>query len=94
MLLSRLTAQNHYLFLAAMSSSRSDVVRPCFRPFFFLSVSLKFLLVLKGFSGVSRLKGVSGSFKGISRVFERSSTGVSESFKGGSMKFPRSFKEI
>ena len=47
-------------------------VFPCFRPFFFLSVSLKFLLVLKGFSGVSRLKGVSGSFKGISRVFERS----------------------
>ena len=47
-------------FLAAMSSSRSDVVTkfvcPCFGvsvPFFLL-VSLKFLLVLKSFNGVSR----------------------------------------
>ena len=68
-------------FLAAMSSSRSDVVtqsvRLCFRsfvrPLFFLLVSLKFLLVLKCFNGVSRqfkeyLK-FDGSFKAVSRKF-------------------------
>jgi len=46
------------LFLAAISSSRSDVVtqfvRPCFRSSpFFLLLSLKFLLVLKSVNGVS-----------------------------------------
>ena len=47
-------------FLAAMSSSRSDVVTqfirpsvlPFFRPLFFLLVFLEFYLVLKGFNGV------------------------------------------
>ena len=68
-----------------MSSSRSDVVtqfvrsfvrssvRPFVRPLFFLLVSLKFLLVLKCFNGVSRqfkeyLK-FDGSFKAVSRKF-------------------------
>ena len=68
-------------FLAAMSSSRSDVVTqfvrvsvcPSVRPLFFLLVSLKFLLVLKSFNGVSRqfkecLK-FNGSFKAVSRKF-------------------------
>ena len=65
-------------FLAAMSSSRSDVVtqfvRVSVRPSpFFLLVSLKFLLVLKSFNGVSRqfkecLK-FNGSFKAVSRKF-------------------------
>ena len=45
-------------FLAAMRSSRSDIVtqsvRSCFRPLFFLLVSLKFLLALKSFNSVSR----------------------------------------
>ena len=59
-------------FLAAMSSSRSDVVTQCFRPCFLL-VSLNFLLVLKSFNGVSRqfkecLK-FNGSFKAVSRKF-------------------------
>ena len=62
------------LFLAAISSSRSDVVtqcvRPSFRPFFFLLV---FPLVLKSFGGVSRLfKGClkfKGGFKDVSRMF-------------------------
>ena len=71
-------------FLAVMSSSRSDVVtqfvrlsvRPCFRPspFFFLFVSLMFLLVLKSFDGVSRqfkeCLNFIGSFKEVFRVFQ------------------------
>ena len=83
--------QNVDIFLAAMSSSRSDVVTqfvfPCFcvfvRPLFFLLVSLKFLLVLKSFNGVSRqfkgcLKFIGGfkdvsSFKGSSRKIEECS---------------------
>ena len=65
-----------------MSSSRSDVVTqsvrlfvfPFVRPLFFLLVSLKFLLVLKSFNGVSRqfkecLK-FNGSFKEVLRVFQ------------------------
>ena len=47
-------------FLAAMSSSRSDVVTQCVRvsvrvSLFFLLVSLEFYLVLKCFNGVSRV---------------------------------------
>ena len=64
------------MFLAAMSSSRSDVVTKCVRPFvrvslFFLLESLKFSLVLKSFNGVLRLfKGClkfKGSFKDVSK---------------------------
>ena len=65
------------MFLAAMSSSRSDVVTKCVRSCvrssvpFFLLVSLKFLLVLKSFNGVSRqFKGclkIKGSFKDVSK---------------------------
>ena len=70
------------LFLAAMSSTRSDIVTQCVRLFVCVSmcvslcllfVSLKFLLVLKSFNGVSRLfKGYlefKGSFKNVSRKF-------------------------
>ena len=63
-------------FLAAMSSSRSDVVTQCFRscfrscvPFFSFSV----FGVLKSFNGVSRkFKGClkfQGCFKAVLRVF-------------------------
>ena len=63
------------VIFAAMSSSRSDVVTKSIRvfvcPFFFLLVSLKFLLVLKSFNGVSRqFKGclkIKGSFKDVSK---------------------------
>ena len=65
-------------FLAAMSSSRSDVVTQCVRvsvcmfaaPFFLV---VSFSLVLKSFNGVSRMfKGCLkfiGSFKNISKKF-------------------------
>ena len=68
-------------FLAAMSSSRSDVVTKYLCPsvcpsLFFLLVSLKFLLVLKSFNDVSRqFKGCSrfnGSFKDVSRMCQGS----------------------
>ena len=59
------------LFLAAMSSSRSDVVTQCFRlsvPFFsfsVLGVCSAFFLVLKCFNRISRnLKGVASKIKG------------------------------
>ena len=77
------------VFLAAMSSSRSDVVTQFVRSFvrsfvfpslFFLLVSLKFLLVLKSFNGVSRkLKGrmkFQVCFKKVSRMFQESFMGV------------------
>ena len=61
-------------FLAAMSSSRSDVVTQCVLPFVpFFSVSLKFSLVIQSFDGVSRL------FKGYLKF--------KESFKDVSGKF-------
>ena len=80
-------------FLAAMSSSRSDVVTKsvcsCVRPsLFFLLVSLKFLLVLKSFNGVSRLfKGYlefKGSIKDVLRKFYGCLQKVTEFFKGDS----------
>ena len=69
------------LFLAAMSSSRSDIVTQSVRlsvrvsicPLFFLLVSLKFLQVLKSFNGVIRMfkeyLKFKGSFKDVSRKF-------------------------
>ena len=59
---------SHPRFLAAMSSSRSDVVTQCVRVFvrvslFFLLVSLEFYLVLKCFNGVSRV--LQECFKGV-----------------------------
>ena len=41
-----------------------------------------------------RLKGVLSSFKGVSRVFERSLKGVSGKFQWCFRKFQRSFKEV
>ena len=66
------------IFLAAMSSSRSDVVTqsdcsflfPFVRTLFFLLVSLKFLLVLKSFNGVSR------KIEGCLREFPVGSKGI------------------
>ena len=63
---------------------------------FFLLVSLKFLLVLKSFNGVSSL--FKGCLKGSLRVFTESFKGVSRKFKGCFKEvwrvFQRSFKEI
>ena len=87
-------------FLAAMSSSRSDVVTQCVRS----SVINEGVLIkpkkAKKFQGcfeeVSRV--FRGSFKGVSRKFQRCSKKVSsvfqESFKGDSRKFHESFKEL
>ena len=83
-----------------MSSSRSDVVTKSVRvsvPFFLL-VSLKFILVLESFNGVSRkFKGYlklkvcswkfQGCFKEVLRVFQGS-------FKRVSRKFQECFKEV
>ena len=38
------------------------------------------------------LKGISSNFKGVLRVFKKSSTGMAGKFYGDSRKFPRSFK--
>ena len=82
-------------FLAAMSSTRSDIVTQCVRLFVCVSmcvslcllfVYLKFLLVLKSFNGVSRqFKGClkfSGSFKDVSRKFQGCFKQISRVFKG------------
>ena len=58
--LQRLLSVLNWGFLAAMSSSRSDVVTKCVRvsvcvSLFSLLVSLEFYLVLKCFKGVSRV---------------------------------------
>ena len=88
-----LTSHIPFQFLAAMSSSRSDVVTQCVRPFvlLFLLVSLKFLLVLKSFNGVSSLfKGYlefKGSFKDVLRKFY----GCLQKISG---VFPGCFKEV
>ena len=91
------------LFLAVMSSSRSDIVCvnvfvcPCFSSFlFFHLVSLKFLLVLKRFNGVLRLvKGYlkCGCFKEVLRAFTESFKGVSRKFKGCFKEVSRVFQE-
>ena len=69
-----------------MTLSLSVCVHPSVRPLFFVLVSLKFPLVLKGFNVVSRqfkgcLKFI-GSFKDVS------------SFKGVSWIFQGCFKEV
>ena len=69
---------------------------PCFRPLFFLLVSLKFLLVLKSFDRVSRLfKGYlkfEGCFKEVLRVCTENSRMFPESLKGVSRKSHNCFK--
>ena len=71
------------IFLAAMSSLRSDVVTQfvcsfvfsCFRvSFFFLLVSLEFYLVLKCFNGVSRMSQGCFKFPGCFQLVLRVST--------------------
>ena len=66
-------------FLAAMSSSRSDMVTQSVRPSVLL-VSLEFFLILKSSNGVSRkFKGClkfQGCFKEVSRVFTENFKGV------------------
>ena len=73
-------------FLVAMSSSRSDVLTQ-----FVLLVSLKCILVLKSFNGVSRkFKGYlkfQGCFKEVLRVSTESFKEVSGVFQGGLRKF-------
>ena len=98
------------LFLAAMSSSRSDVVTkfvcPSVRNLFFSSVFLE-SGVWRSFKGISRK--FHGRFKKVSRVFQGSFKSVSrkfltcfkevsrmfqECFKGVSEKFQGCFKEV
>ena len=77
-------------FLAAMSSSRSDVVTqyvfPCFRvccrpsPFSVLEVATSPKEFQWCFKEVSRV--FQGSFREISRVFKKSSKDVSSKFEG------------
>ena len=86
------------MFLAAMSSSRSDDVTKCVRSFVRSSVVILFSLehskhlkqdVLRELQGC--LRGVclkfQGCFKEVSRMFQ-------ESFKGVYRKFQACFKEV
>ena len=89
-----------------MSSSRSDVVTQLFRVsvfsfLFFLSVSLKFLLVLKSFNGISRLFKVclkfQGSFRDVSRklgCLQKVLRVFPGSLKGVSRKFQECYKKV
>ena len=74
------------------------------RPLFFLLVSLKFLLVLKSFKGVSRqfkehlnfngsFKEVLRVFQGVSRMFQGCLKGVSRLFQGRFKSISRKFQE-
>ena len=93
-----------------MTLSQSVCVFVCFSVPFFLLVSLKFLLVLKSFNGVSRLfKGclmfqgsfkqvLQSGFKGLSRklkgCFKEVLRVFQGSFKTDSKKFQDCFKEV
>ena len=57
-------------FLAAMSSSRSDVVTKCVRPFVRSSVMKEFFFSLRCYKGVSRKSN--GCFNEVSRMFHAS----------------------
>ena len=76
----------HTLFLAAMSSSRSDDVTKCVRPCVVILFSLKHLKqdVLRELQGC--LRGVclkfQGCFKEVSRMFQGSFEGVYRKFQG------------
>ena len=80
------------MFLAATSSSRSDVVTQfvfsCFRPLFFLLVSLESVVVWNVISNQRVSKGFNGSqcvfqgcFKKVSRMFQGSFKEVSTVFQ-------------
>ena len=81
-----------------MTLSLSSSVFPSVRPLFFLLVSLKFLLVLKSFNGVSRqfeecLK-FNGSFKEVLRLFQGCFKEVSRVFPGSLREISRVFKKV
>ena len=76
----------------SLSLSVRPFVRPSVRTLFFLLMSLKFLLVLKSFNGVSRL--FNGCLKEVSRMFQGSKRVFQESFKVVSRKFHRSYPNI
>ena len=86
------------LFLAAMSSSRSDDVTQSVRP----SVPKEFLISLKIICSVSRMfqdcSVFQGSFKGVLRMFQGYPKEVSrmfqESFESVSQKFQGCFKKV
>ena len=86
------------LFLAVMSSSRSDVVTHSVRPF----VTKEFFLSLKSFNCVSRVfKGClmfKGSFKDVWRKFQGCLEKVlrvyTKSFRSVSRKFQLRLKEV
>ena len=79
------------MFLAATSSSRSDVVTQfvfsCFRPLFFLLVSLESVVVLECHKQSKSVKGIQWESMCVSRVLQGS-------FKGVSKKFLGCFKEV
>ena len=74
-----------------MTLSLSSCFRVSVRPLFFLFVSLKFLLVLKSFNGVSRQFKECLKFNGVSRLFQGSFMGVTRVFKGC---LNRCFKDV
>ena len=93
-----------HFFLAAMSSSRSDVVTQSVCPFvrlsvcpfvrsspFFLLVSLKCLLVVKSFKSVSRQFKECLKFNG---SFKEVLSVFQGCLKGVSRKFQECFKEV
>ena len=89
-----------------MCHSVCSSVLPFVRPsLFFLLVSVEFLLVLKSFNGGLRLfkkyLKFKGSFKDVSRMFQRSFKGVYRKFqvppgslKDVSKKFQKGFGEV
>ena len=87
------------LFLAAVSSSRSDVVTYFVSPSVRSSVTKEFFLSLKSFNGVSmvfkgclKLKKFQGCFKKVLRVFTESFKVVSRKFKGRLKEVSRNFQ--
>ena len=87
------------LFLAAVSSSRSDVVTYFVSPSVRSSVTKEFFLSLKSFRGVFmvfkgclKLKKFQGCFKKVLRVFTESFKVVSRKFKGRLKEVSRNFQ--
>ena len=72
------------MFLAATSSSRSDVVTQfvfsCFRPLFFLLVSLESVVDLECHKQSKSVKGIQWESMCVSRVLQGSFKGVSRKF--------------
>ena len=77
------------MFLAATSSSRSDVVTQfvcpfvrLFVPFFYSLVSLKFVVHLECYKASKSVKGIQWESMCVSKVFQRYFKGVLRMFQG------------